>query len=369
LVQKSITMKYCYSCALLLLIACLAFTHPAPGYTITGTADGLEDGTWLYLRLAKPEQNIDSCQVAGGRFRMKGRIPEKATLVCLYTARYTNYTLFWLENTRIGLQVKAGEFKKRTVTGSATEVEARHLETLSQPLDLQIDSLEKVRRAAPDTATRNRLSAQLADCRRSAAQSERDYVRHHPNSLISGYLLSVYAATWGKDTAAVLYEGLYPAVKQSGYGKAVQEFIALNRTIRVGDAYVDFRQPNTQGRPVQLSDIQARYVLIDFWASWCSPCRAENPRLVQTYARFKDKGFAVLGVSLDDNRQRWLQAVKADSLTWENVSDLRGDQNKAALIYGITGIPDNFLLDARGTIVARGLHGQALDKKLEELLP
>ncbi|MCJ8208845.1 AhpC/TSA family protein [Mucilaginibacter sp. RS28] len=361
-------MKYLYSVILLISFAFTLNKKAAPSYTITGTVNGLEDGTWLYLRLAKPDRDIDSCQVRAGHFQMKGLIHDKAILVYLHTARYTNYVAFWLENTPITIQVKAGEFKKGTITGSATEEERKRFDLLKKPLAIQMDSLEKVREATQDRETRKRLSVQLSGLKKLDAQTDRDYVRSHPNSLIAANLLSIYASSWGKDTASVLYNNMSANIKASGYGKDISEFISLNRDIKVGGQYVDFQQNNIGGKAIRLSDIKARYILVDFWASWCGPCREENPNLVKTYGRYKDKGFAVLGVSLDDNKQRWLKAVADDHLTWENVSDLRGDQNKAALIYGITGIPDNFLIDDKGTIIARNLRGQALDDKLKELL-
>lgn len=362
-------MKYLYSVILLVSFAFNSYKKAAPGYTITGTVSGLENGTWLYLRLAKPDRDIDSCQVHGDHFQMKGQINGKAVLVYLHTARYTNYVAFWLENAPIKIQVKAGEFKKGTITGSATEDEDKRFDLLKKPLAIQMDSMEKVREATQDQEARKRLSAELSSLKRSEAQMDRDYVRSHPNSLIAAHLLSVYTSTWGKDTSYVLYSSMNTDIKASGYGKEISEFISLNRDIKLGGQYVDFQQNNIHGKAIRLSDIKARYILLDFWASWCGPCREENPNLVKTYGRFKDKGFAVLSVSLDDNKQRWLKAITDDHLTWENVSDLRGDQNKASLIYGITGIPDNFLIDDKGTIIARNLRGQALDDKLKELLP
>ncbi len=354
---------------LFLIISLTASKPIEKGYIITGSVTGLDEGSWLYLRTAKSDQDIDSCQVRGGNFEMKGHLNEKAVQVYLHTARYTNYVAFWLENTTVKIHVKAGEFKKGTITGSETEMENRHFEAMTEPLTKKLDSLEKVRELTPDRSARTTLSTEIADLRKKAAQYDRNYVRDHPNSLIAAYLLSVYTSTWGKDTTSLLFRGLSPELKRTAYGKAVSTFISLNRDIRVGSRYVDFRQFNSIGKPIRLSGIKAKYVLLDFWASWCGPCREENPNLVKTYQRFKDKGFEVLAVSLDDNKQRWLKAIKDDHLTWENVSDLQGDQNKAALIYGISGIPDNFLIDDQGNIVARNLRGEHLDKKLLELLP
>jgi peroxiredoxin len=132
---------------------------------------------------------------------------------------------------------------------------------------------------------------------------------------------------------------------------------------------MDFMQNDTTGKAVKLSDFRGQYVLVDFWASWCKPCRAENPNLLAAYKKFKDKNFTILGVSLDEERSRraWLGAVQKDSLPWTQVSDLQGFKSKAAEMYGVTAIPSNFLIDPSGKIIARNLRGEELEKKLETL--
>ena len=128
----------------------------------------------------------------------------------------------------------------------------------------------------------------------------------------------------------------------------------------------DFEQQSADGKTIKVSDFRGKYLLLDFWASWCGPCRAENPRLVKAYHQYKDQGFEILGISLDnpDQRQAWLGAIETDGLTWPQVSDLRGAKNKGAVLYGVNKIPANFLLDPEGRIVAHDLRGQALLDKL-----
>jgi thiol-disulfide isomerase/thioredoxin len=120
---------------------------------------------------------------------------------------------------------------------------------------------------------------------------------------------------------------------------------------------------------LKLSQLKGKYTLLEFWSSMCGPCIAGNPKLVKTYEQFKSKGFAIVGVSLDFNKKNWLNAIRSDKLPWENLCDLRGSENRAALLYGVTYMPANFLIDEKGIVIAKDLRDDALDKKLQELLP
>jgi peroxiredoxin len=138
--------------------------------------------------------------------------------------------------------------------------------------------------------------------------------------------------------------------------------------VKVGDKYVDFTEPNIEGKNVSLSDFNGKIVLLEFWGTWCGPCREGNPELAKIYNEYKNSGFEILGVASDSDKEFWIKSVKDDSLTWQNVCDLKGDRNKAALIYGISYYPSNFLIDRNGIIVAKDLRGEALRSKLLEIL-
>jgi len=136
----------------------------------------------------------------------------------------------------------------------------------------------------------------------------------------------------------------------------------------VGRQAPELTLPDTQGRPVSLSSFKGKYLLVDFWASWCGPCRAENPNVVQAYSEFKNKNFTILGVSLDKEKDPWLEAIRSDRLNWTHVSDLKYWQSKAVEVFQFQGIPFNLLIDPQGKIIAQGLRGDELESKLKEVL-
>jgi peroxiredoxin len=164
------------------------------------------------------------------------------------------------------------------------------------------------------------------------------------------------------------FKQLSPASQKGFYGKILQEGIASSKIGAVGSDAIEFTQNDTTGKPVSLNSFRGKYVLVDFWASWCKPCRMENPNVVTAFNKFKDKNFTVLGVSLDKSRENWIQAIKDDGLTWTQVSDLQSWNNAAARKYKIESIPQNFLIDPNGKIVGKNLRGQDLEAKLCELL-
>ena len=151
--------------------------------------------------------------------------------------------------------------------------------------------------------------------------------------------------------------------------QALQNRVSILKSVEVGQVAPDFTMNDSTGKPVMLSSLKGKVLLVDFWASWCMPCREENPNLVALYGKYHPKGFDIFGVSFDSKRDRWLKAIADDSLTWTHVSDLSGWDNAAGKLYGIRSIPSNVLLDTTGVIIAKNLRGDDLKVKLEELFP
>ncbi len=161
---------------------------------------------------------------------------------------------------------------------------------------------------------------------------------------------------------------LTATARSSKYGKHLGDLIQGGKIGAIGSKAMDFTQNDVNGKPVSLSSYRGKYVLIDFWASWCRPCRMENPNVVAAYNQYKGKNFTVLGVSLDQSKDNWLQAIKADNLTWTQVSDLQYWSNAVAQMYRIQSIPQNLLIDPNGLIIAKNLRGEELNARLKELI-
>jgi peroxiredoxin len=190
----------------------------------------------------------------------------------------------------------------------------------------------------------------------------------HTDSYISLFVLQFAAIQAGYLKIEPVFAEVAPEIKNSKLAAKMAALIEKAKTTAVGAIAPDFTQNTPDGKPVSLSDFRGKYVLVDFWASWCGPCRQENPTVVKAYNNFKAKGFTVLGVSLDKDKDRWLAAIEKDKLTWTQVSDLEYWQNAAAQLYGIQSIPSNVLVNPEGEIVAKNLRGDDLEKTIESVL-
>jgi peroxiredoxin len=324
---------------LIILLSISCNENPKPGFSLIGNTTGIENGTILYLASPLANALIDSAVVENNNFKFQTKLSQAPLFTTISTKNFSHYRNLWLENKPMTFDATKMDFRHAIVKGSDSE-------TLYQTLSKQVDTLHG--------SERQKL--------------ELEFVKINPSSIVSAYILSVYTTTWGKRKSEELFDKFSAENKNSEYGKKVANFIRLNKEPQIGEQYVDFEMADPNGKSKKLSDYKGKTILLEFWASTCGPCRQENPNLVKTYKKFNQKGFEIFAVSQDGEKDRWLMAIKNDSLPWENVSDLKGDDNEASLIYGVNGIPDNFLIDKNGVIIGRNLRGNKLNEKLAEIL-
>lgn len=228
------------------------------------------------------------------------------------------------------------------------------------------------KKTAYDTLGLGQYRHEMAVLKEQRKKQELIFIQQHPDYFSSLDALKDAIGPIPDDIEKYnnLFDGLSEQVRQSEEGKKVRRTIDRYMAIRIGAQAPFFTAPDTLGKEVKLSDFKGKYVLLDFWASWCVPCREENPMVVKAYQAFKDKNFDILSVSLDSPGQHdaWLKAIHADGLTWQHVSDLKFWKNEVAQLYAVRSIPQNFLIDPQGKIIAANLRGENLMDTLTQLL-
>lgn len=331
--------KQTYLLAFLLIILASFIAPPKKGFKIFGTVTGFADSTLIYLEDVSDGtyQHLDSAYIIGNKFYFSGNLKKPFLRTYLATAGFKQKCFLWLENAEIKFEAEKDKFNKAKISGSKIQDEQNNLN--------EIISTSK----NPD-------------------EEEQNYVRNNPGAFLSTYLLNLYAAGWGRDSTQELFKNFTKKNKKSKYGKAIAEFLRWNKSLKVGDQFVNFTQKDTSGNKVNIAKFKGKVFLLEFWGSWCGPCREENPGLVRVYGEFKPKGFEIIGVATESKKELWLQAIKEDNLTWINISDIKGGKNKAAIIYGVYYYPTNFLVNKKGIIVGKDLYGEALKEKLQALL-
>lgn len=341
-----------------LAAAVLAGCSSQPKYVLSGEIEGLEGMVYLRDR----NEMIDSAVVENGAFRFEG-VAEQPRVAYLYDHREpaaAQMRVFViLEQGAMQVASEEEQEDRYEVTGSPANdamaaYNAQHLELLKE---------------YRDEATTDERREQIIE---EVSEQNESAVKENGDNLFGVLLLQDLLYEKSASEMQELIDGFSPAMQEHPTMVEIKEFVAKKRLTEPGQPYVDFEQPTADGGQLSLKSVienpANKYVLLDFWASWCGPCMGEVPALKETYAAYHDKGFEIFGVSLDNNKERWTGAIESNGMNWIHVSDLQGWQNAAAADYGVRSIPANFLIDAEGRIVATGLRGDELKAKVAELL-
>jgi peroxiredoxin len=344
-----------------------------PHYVVNGKIDG-SDSIKFYLQKREDGKviNIDSAISKKGSFKMKGGKVEYPTQVTLVAGDTRKRMPFYLENSEITISGTLDSLFNAKVTGSKTQDEYKSFVDSNKPLSDAYALLYSQYQTANQSGDKVKVASiekQADSLSKEMTNLQKNFVMTHPASYVSPSLLQSLSYEMETSDIEDIINSFDSTIANLPQVKTIKDRVKAMKTVAIGQKAPDFTMNDAEGKPVTLSSkFGPKLLLVDFWASWCGPCRQENPNVVKVYNEFHKKGFDVFGVSLDQTKDAWLKGIADDKLTWTHVSDLQYWNNAAAKLYAVNSIPANFLIDANGTIVGHNLRGEDLYNKVKEVL-
>ncbi len=357
---------------IVILLIAIVSCQQKPGFVITGNIQNAEGESVVLKKAAGRDYvTIDSTIISNNTFKFEGSV-DFPDMYFLEILQVTSPKNIFLENSAISVTGDAQAFDEIEITGSTSEMEFQDYLTLIEPAEKKMEVIfteYPLAQQSGDEAKIKELFDEYTLIEQEINEVGKQFIVTHPTSFVSAGVLGHLAGNMEADEIEELLNVLDTKLAINPVIGELQEKVKTLKITAIGQPAPDFELNDANGNPIKLSDkIGSKLLLLDFWAAWCNPCREENPNVVAVYNKFKDKGFDVFGVSLDQDKEAWLQAISDDKLTWTHVSQLEGWTSDAVDKYAISSIPANFLLDENGIIVAKDLRGEDLENKVKELL-
>lgn len=355
----------------LLLFSCSPQEEKKDGYIISGIIKGVDEGN-AYLQETSPDGliTIDSAAISNGEYVFSGNtnLPE------VYYIKINNsnkYITFFLENSKITIDSHVDSLFNSKIEGSICQLELDEFYDKLFPYKQKLKNLYKSYYKA-ERANDGLRMKEIDEEYERVHDQQIDYIKSfahsNPGSVVASYVAARYLANELNYPALdSLYNSLKKDLENTKYIVKLKDRLDILENVAVGKPVVEIAPNDTSNHPVSLASLKGKYVLIEFWASWCLSCKEENKKLRPIYAEYSKKGFEIFGISLDNDRTNWIKAINEDSLPWINVSDLKGWQSDTRKLYGVTTTPHNILVDKEGIIIAKDVYGEILEKELIKL--
>ena len=348
-------------------------------FLLNGTIQGIPDGKVVVLERFDDSLGavaVDTAKIKAGKFTFKGKTLEPEMFsIRVETVQSNSYII--IENGEINLEIVKDSTFKNKFSGTYNndqlyEFNQKGIENEKKKKEFGKNFQAKFLLAQnqKDTVTMKKIQTDYENLEKGIKTGIEDYIKSHPKALISALLIKSLFGEFEPNITKIetLYKGLDKTIQDTKTGKSIVKNLKQFKVVKEGRRAPEFSAPNPEGKTVSLKESLGKITIVDFWASWCGPCRKESPNMVKLYAEFHDKGLNIIGVSLDDDAVKWKEAIASDKLSWVQVSNLKKWKDPIAAEYGVQAIPSTFVLNQFGVVVAKDLSGEALKAKVAELL-